>query len=284
MRIGGTIWYSSVWPGDERATQTHTDSIAGELRGSVAPVETENWALRLTVAAGAGQFIEKDNAGLLYDDQARTVRIEAANSFIDPLGGHDNLNVLFRQGLPFFGATAQPGDQLVSHNGASGIFSAINIYYSRLQTFADVWSLKVAGAAQFASAPLFFSQQFYVGGAAFGRGFDAGEISGDNGAAGTLELRFDQTTHLMPLTGYQLYVFVEGGAAWDHVNDEGVLSLLSTGVGARFYFDNDLKAGIAVAFPVSYRISTNENQGPRILFSVSQALKACPEQPGTRCF
>ncbi len=284
MRVGGTVWYSSVWPGDERATQTHTDSIAGELRGSVAPVETENWALRLTVAAGAGQFIEKDNAGLLYDDQVRTLRAEAANVFIDPLGGHDYLSILFRQGLPFFGATTQPGDQLVSHAGASGLFSAMNVFYSRVQSFSDVWSLKVGGAAQLASAPLSFSQQFYVGGAAFGRGFDAGEISGDNGAAGTLELRFDQSQHLTPLTGYQIYTFVEGGAAWDHVNDEGVLSLLSAGVGARLFFENNFNAGIALAFPLSSRTLTNVSESPRILFSLSQALKACPEQPETRCF
>jgi hypothetical protein len=40
--------------------------------------------------------------------------------------------------------------------------------------------------------PGFHSQQFYLGGAAFGRGYGSAEISGDNGVANSLELRFDQ--------------------------------------------------------------------------------------------
>ena len=41
-------------------------------------------------------------------------------------------------------------------------------------------------ASQTASGPLFTSQQFYLGGAAFGRGYGAAELSGDNGLAGSL--------------------------------------------------------------------------------------------------
>jgi hemolysin activation/secretion protein len=283
VRLGGTIWYSSVWPGNEQVTQTHIDSIAGELRGSVAAVETEAWALRLIAAAGAGQFIERYDAGSLYNDQVRTVRLEAANTFVDPLSGHDYLDVLFRQGLPILGASPS-GDQFVSHAGASGTFSVTDIYFSRLQSFNDTWSFRLTGAAQFASAPLFYSQQLYLGGASFGRGFDAGEISGDNGAAGSFELRFDQASQLKPLRSYQLYAFVEGGAVWDHFDDEGVLSLLSGGVGARLNFDENFSGGVAVAFPLSYHTLTTQPQSPRFLFSLSQALKFCPEQSGIRCF
>jgi hemolysin activation/secretion protein len=38
---------------------------------------------------------------------------------------------------------------------------------------------------------LFTSQQFDLGGAAFGRGYGSAELSGDNGVAGSLERRFD---------------------------------------------------------------------------------------------
>lgn len=59
------------------------------------------------------------------------------------------------------------------------------------------------------------SQQFYLGGLAFGRGYGSAEISGDNGVAGTVELRFDQKSSYQDLNGYQLYGFVDAGLAWN---------------------------------------------------------------------
>ena len=50
---------------------------------------------------------------------------------------------------------------------------------------------------------------------AFGRGYGSAEISGDNGIAGSLELRFDQKLNLQYLTGYQLYGFVDSRLAWN---------------------------------------------------------------------
>jgi hemolysin activation/secretion protein len=45
--------------------------------------------------------------------------------------------------------------------------------------------------AKVASGPMYLSQQFYLGGLAFGRGYGAAVISGDNGIPGSLELRYD---------------------------------------------------------------------------------------------
>ena len=81
---------------------------------------------------------------------------------------------------------------MLSRDGASGKFSALNFWFTRYQTLNDAWSVKLSGAGQMASGPLFTSQQFYLGGIAFGRGYGAAEISGDNGIAGSFELRFDQ--------------------------------------------------------------------------------------------
>ena len=54
-----------------------------------------------------------------------------------------------------------------------------------------------------ASGPMYLSQQFYLGGLAFGRGYGAAEIGGDNGVAGSLELRFDQKLNYKYWTGFQ---------------------------------------------------------------------------------
>ena len=134
-------------------------------------------------------------------------------------------------------------------------------WFTRYQALSDAWSVKIAAAGQIASGPLFTSQQFYLGGAAFGRGYGSAEISGDNGIAGSFELRFDQRLNFGYLTGYQLYSFVDAGAAWnDGFSYNDGLALTSAGAGVRFFLGGDLQADIAVAFPLSYRAPDNSSR------------------------
>jgi hemolysin activation/secretion protein len=275
LRIGATGWYSSIWPGDyRRQWNTQTDSSAIEIRSSIIPIESQKSSLRLTVAAGAGSFTEKNEFGRIYSDQTRTVTFAADENYADGWGGHDYLGLAFRQGLGVLGATPQD-DPLVSHYGASGVFSVLGFSVSRYQALSEAWSVRVAAAGQFASAPLMFSQQFYLGGAAFGRGFDAGEISGDDGVAGTAELRYDHSVGFAVAKSYQLYAFADSGTVWDYHDDIGTLYLMSVGVGARLFVTDNLQAGAAVAFPVAYRTDVGDHQAPRFLFSLSSSFSEC---------
>ncbi|MFX8114397.1 ShlB/FhaC/HecB family hemolysin secretion/activation protein, partial [Acinetobacter baumannii] len=83
------------------------------------------------------------------------------------------------------------------------------------QALSEAWSLKLAAAGQLASGPLYNSQQFYLGGLSSGRGYGSAEISGDNGIAGTFEVRFEQTPNWAYLKSYQLYSFFDAGLAWN---------------------------------------------------------------------
>ena len=155
---------------------------------------------------------------------------------------------------------------------------------TRYQTLSDAWSIRVSTAGQVASGPLFTSQQFYLGGLAFGRGYGSAEVSGDNGIAGSFELRFDQRLDLRYLSGYQLYAFVDAGAVWNdgYRIGDGV-SLTSAGGGVRFFLWDDLRADIGVAFPLGYRAPDNDMRSARLLFSLSSALRLCPEKGVARC-
>src|SRR5216684_4303419 len=178
---------------------------------------------------------------------------------------------MWRQGLDILGASHK-GDDFLSRDGASGNFSVIDFWFTRYQTLSDAWSVKMSGAGQIASGPLFTSQQFYLGGAAFGRGYGSAEISGDHGIAGSFELRFDQKLNYRYWSGYQLYSFVDAGAAWNDgfgINDG--LALTSAGGGVRFFLWDSLQADIGVAFPLSYRAPDNERRSARLLFSLSSA-------------
>jgi hemolysin activation/secretion protein len=249
------------------------------------PVLSQQQTLTLTAAAGFTNASEKNifspMFGPIYNDRIRTASLTSDYRLQDAFGGTNYATMTYRQGLDIFGAS-QLGDN-VSRFGAAPNFSVLNFYYTRYQTFSDVWSAKISMASQTASGPLYLSQQFYLGGAAFGRGYGAAELSGDNGIAGSFEMRFDQRPNFRYLAGYQIYGFVDAGAVWnDGFRISDGLALTSVGAGVRFFFWDDLQADIGVAFPLSYRAPDNSRRDARLLFSVSNALRLCPERGG-RC-
>src|SRR6266700_339467 len=284
-RIGASALYSEVRPGDDRRLSNDTTKTeAFEIRGSIVPLQSQRSSLTLSVAAGLSNVSERDVFGPIYNDHIRTMSLTSDYRLRDVFGGENYFTTSYRQGLDIFGAS-HLGDDLLSRDGASANFSVLDFWFTRYQTLSNAWSVKLAAASQVASGPLFTSQQFYLGGAAFGRGYGSAEISGDNGLAGSFELRFDQKLNFHYLTGYQFYGFVDAGAVWnDGFNLNDGLALTSAGGGVRLFMGEDLRADIGVAFPLSYRAPDNERRSARLLFSLSNALKLCPERGQTRCF
>jgi hemolysin activation/secretion protein len=283
-RVGASALYSEVRPGDYRrlySDNTKTESF--ELHGSILPLQSQKSALTLTAAAGFSNVSESNVFGPIYKDHIRTVSLTSDYRLQDDFGGTNYFALTYRQGLDILGAS-HFGDDFLSRYGASGNFSLMDAWFTRYQTLTDAWSVKIAASSQIASGPLFTSQQFYLGGAAFGRGYGSAEISGDNGIAGSFELRFDQQLNFRYLTGYQLYSFVDAGAAWnDGFSYNDGLALTSAGAGVRFFLGGDLRADIAVAFPLSYRAPDNSSRSARLLLSLSNAFKLCPQRMQTNC-
>jgi hemolysin activation/secretion protein len=281
-RVGASGYYSEVWPGDYR--RLFSDNIKTEwfeIRGSIAPLQSQQSSLTLTAAAGFTNANEQDVFGPIYADRIRTASLNADYRLQDSFGGTNYLTVNVRQGLDIFGASHGVD---VSRHGASPTFTALSFWFTRYQTLSDAWSLKLAAAGQGASGPLFASQQFYLGGLAFGRGYGSAEISGDNGLAGSAELRFDQKINLPYLSGYQLYGFVDSGVAWnDGYRPSDGITLVSAGAGVRFFMMDGLQADVGIAVPLSYRAPDNPTRDVRALFSLSSALKLCPVRAATRC-
>ena len=283
-RIGASGYYSEVWPGDFRhLINDNTKTESFEVHGSIVPLQSQRSSLTLTAGLAFSNVTENDVFGPVYADHIRTLNLSSDYRLQDNFGGNNYLTLGYRQGLDILGASHRD-DDFLSHDDASGRFSALNFWFTRYQTLSDAWSVKLASAGQWASGPLFTSQQFYLGGAAFGRGYGSAEISGDNGIAGSIELRFDQRLNWQYLSGYQLYGFVDSGAAWNagYTIGEG-LSLTSAGGGIRFFLWDGLQADIGVAAPLSYRAPDNSSRTARVLFSLTSALKLCPARPTTRC-
>jgi hemolysin activation/secretion protein len=284
VRLGATASYGEIWPGDERRDlNTHTRTETYEVRASVAPLLTRQMSLWLTAAAGYSDVTEADSLGLTYRDHLRMLSLTADYHLQDDLNGWNYLTVTFRQGLNVLGASDRD-DDFLSRGDGSGSFSKLEFAYTRYQKLTDIWSLKFAAAGQWASTALLASQEFYLGGPGFGRGYSSGELSGDNGLAASLELRFDQKLSSEVFKGYQLYGFVDRGVVWDFrdgPNDR--LTLSSLGAGARLYMANELEAGIEVAAPLDYRSPANEDRKPHLFFSVAKSFKFCPGSTRMQC-
>jgi hemolysin activation/secretion protein len=284
LRVGASAIYSDVWPGDYRhAFSDNTMTEAAQLRASIAPLQSQRSTLTVTTALDISNVSESDMFGPIYSDRIRTFSLTSDYRLQDNFGGNNYLTVTWRQGLNILGASPND-DNFVSHAGASPSFSALDVWFTRYQALTDAWSLKIAGAGQAASGPLYLSQQFYLGGAAFGRGYGAAETSGDNGMAGSFELRFDQKLNSGYMTGYQLYGFVDSGVAWNSgFRYTDGISLISAGGGVRVFLTNNTQADLAVAVPLSYRAPDNPARDLRVLFSVTTALELCPARASTRC-
>ncbi|MDA9435844.1 ShlB/FhaC/HecB family hemolysin secretion/activation protein [Bradyrhizobium sp. CCBAU 51627] len=284
VRLGASVLYSAVRPGDARRFSSDiTTTEAFEMRAGIVPLQSQSSSLVLTAATTFSNVSEHDLYGPWYNDHIRTASLTADYRLQDRFGGTTYATMTYRQGLDVFGAS-HFNDDLLSRDGSSSNFSVLDFWFTRYQTLNDAWSLKLAAASQTASRPLFTSQQFYLGGAAFGRGYGAAEISGDNGLAGSLELRFDQKLDFRYWSGYQLYAFGDAGAVWnDGYRLRDGLALTSAGAGVRFFLPQDLQADFGVAVPLSYRAPDNEGRSPRFLFTLSSAFRLCPDRGRGGC-
>jgi hemolysin activation/secretion protein len=279
VHLGAMALYSNVAPGDIRQQfNTHTVTETYEVKASVVPVETRRSSLWLTAAAGFSDSSERDSSGMQYNDHFRTLSLMADYKLNDSLAGWNYLNLTFRHGLDIFGASRR-NDDLLSRADASPNFSIFDFAFSRYQPLSDVWSVKISATGQWASGPLLVSQQFYLGDAAYGPGF----YSGDSGIAAYGELRFDQSVSNDILKGYQLYAFLDKGAVWSFNNDGQVLSIASAGAGIRFFLAEQWQAGVGFAVPVHAGTTANDVHGVRVLFTLSNSFKLCPQRPQMRC-
>jgi hemolysin activation/secretion protein len=133
----------------------------------------------------------------------------------------------------------------------------------RVQVISGPFTARIALSAQIADKALLASEEFKLGGATFGRGFDDGELSGDEGVAGLLELRYAVPLRAGPTL--QLYGFYDHGKVW---NDDPVtlldgVELASVGGGLRANLTDNLSADLQVAKPLRRDVATKGDRAAR---------------------
>lgn len=194
-------------------------------------------------------------------DAVRALRLGLEGSALDawvasaPAAATSTGLLRLSQGIEALGAS--DGDSGRSARlGSDFGFTRLVVEATRLQPLfvpAEGWMVSLFGvaAAQWSNDVLPPAEKFYLGGNRLGRGFYAGQVSGDRALAGTLELQAARLFEIaMPegwpggaelRLGAQFYLFRDEGRAEDNGPDGLDRSLASWGGGVRLQFDERLQ-------------------------------------------
>jgi hemolysin activation/secretion protein len=261
----GSVFVSRTEPGFTLAALDTKGSAQGVTIGAAYPlIRTRAENLRLSIAFtpydSDNDVLGRQDVSPAYEDDMRPVRLAATYDLAD---GWNGLNFLFAelsQGLDALGASSESRPN-PSRPGAKTDFTRLLVEASRIQALD--WILPGLGATLAARGQWAFGsalvayEQFGLGGARFGRGYDPSEIAGDNGIAGTAELHWSA---IIPPSRYsfgeqatlQPYVFYDAGTVTNaRSRDFPSQSLASAGAGLRLWLGDAFAAAIEVAKPLT---------------------------------
>ena len=217
-----------------------------------------------------GRDIEEMQLGVpQYDDKLRVV-YASANFQKDHLNGITSVFGKISKGVNMLGAS-NAGAPL-SRPDADGEFTKFNTQISRYQNIGDAFGIYASLSGQASLDPLLASEEFSLGGARYGRAYDYGELTGDDGIATLVELRYGRNPNLDFLDFYQFYGFYDYGVVWNDNATPGFesLSLSSAGGGLRLTLPASVYATVEIAKPLDRIPFTQADKGWRGFFSVSK--------------
>lgn len=254
--------YSFSEPGDIlQPFDVDSRSFRASFEGNHPLIRSRTENLFINGAFEWGHFKSTTQGQPLSNDDLRVIRVTGTYDFVDDLLGVNLIRGAFNQGLPWLGATSSD-DANKSRAEGSGTFTTLQVDLQRLQRIAPGFNVLLAASGQVASTALLASEEFGVGGAAVGRGFNGSEITGDHGLSGKVELQYGESldSYLGFVDSYQVYGFYDAGIVWNIEQPEGALNgpndtLHSVGAGVRM---NVLDA-VSVNLEVAHRLGANNN-------------------------
>jgi hemolysin activation/secretion protein len=258
QQLSGQMRYRDAI-GDSGLIGTILGSVThGAPGGSLgtAEIRTDSWAVgpRLTyplirsradtVTLDGGFTVQDAKVAILgfgiSHDQWRVADISLSYTSNAFLAGTFSSAFDVAQGLPIFGATPNHSPDL-SLDGRT-TFTKATALLRYTNNLAAPFSFAITGNGQYSFEPLITGEQILFGGTQIGRGYDPGAITGDSGAGGSFELRYDTKLPELAINNLQPYAFVDTAQVWNRPRPASAgiplqdYSIVSTGLGVRFWF------------------------------------------------
>jgi len=206
-------------------------------------------------------------------DSVRSITAGARIDFFDSLGGINQFDFEIAKGLSILNATSDGAGR--SRTNGKHTFLRTNLTATRIQDLGwDNWSAYGSISGQLSRDALLASEEFSVGGPIYGRAYDSGEIAGDHGLAGVIELRYGEAvTNYDWLRSYQFFGFYDIGAVWNKGNvvaEQRRESLASAGAGVRFNLIHDMSGSVELSKPLTRDVNAEGTNGDhmRLFFSL----------------
>jgi hemolysin activation/secretion protein len=218
--------------------------------------------------SGEVAYLTVDQAALgvtLQQDTVVTASL-SVNGQIRLGGGRLNGGIGYVQGLGILGATGNQ-DPLSSRFDGDGKFRKSYAWLQWTAGLGHKLSVRVAATGQIASRPLLAAQELNLGGPGFGRGFNFSERFGDEGVAGSIELRRDFNEPLPHVNWAQLYGFTDAGYVHNLQNGFGSGSLYSAGGGIRAKI-GPTELSLEAAMPINVIRAESGDKDPRVNMSL----------------
>lgn len=273
LRVKGRYAVTSTEPGGTLSPLgIQGDSNLFDLEALYPVVRGRN--MNLTLSGGfAANDTSTDLSGFqIAEDRVRSVRLKTTIDAVDGLSGINQLDVGVTKGLKGFNATGD-GIGRTRANGKQD-FVRYNATASRVQDlFIPGVSAMVSATGQYAPDPLLASEEFTLGGDDFGRAYDAGELAGDRGYAGSLELRYGGDGSGEWLESYQFYGFIDYGKVKNLkpvVGEVANDSLTSAGGGVRYNLAHALSGYLEVAKPLNKIVVAEGDEGTRVFVKLTK--------------
>lgn len=169
----------------------------------------------------------------------------------------DSLNYYFINSLGWIRPNSTYEEQRMEASEAARRYKKSYLSLSYMYKFDKYFTLHTSANGQWSwGQNLDSSEDFYIGGPNGVRAFTSGEASGDLGALGTLELRYQTKLPELTLTTFYDLGYVRYNAK-ELASTVGSNSktLAAAGLGAIFSSSRDLYMKLDVAFPLSNRFS-----------------------------
>jgi hemolysin activation/secretion protein len=267
-QYGGQLKYAMAVGDDGLVASVFGAASHGAPAGQLGAIDvrTDSWAAgpRLTyplirtreetLSLDGGFTVQDAHVDILGSkishDQWRVADLAITYLRDDFLAGNWAATIDAAQGLPILGATDNHSPDLSL--GGRSVFTKLTGLVHYTAPLFDAFSFAATVQGQYAFNPLIEGEQILFGGTNIGRGYEPGAVTGDSGAGGSAELRYD--THSFSdyyIQDLQPYVYFDAARTWNikRPQEAGLFrqTIASAGAGVRFFFPENIYADVEVA-------------------------------------